>query len=72
MSTKRLILMLFFIFLPPCLCSAADTPAVGPQAFLPESIYESSSVVEGTQVTHEFILRNGGDEPLKIIKIESG
>jgi hypothetical protein len=64
--------MVSFIILTPFLCSAADTPVTGPQAILPESIYEFSSVVEGTQVIHRFVLQNRGDEPLKIFKIESG
>lgn len=64
--------MVFFIILTPFLCSATGTPAAGPHAFLPESIYEFSSVVEGTQVTHRFVLQNRGNEPLKIFKIESG
>lgn len=51
---------------------ASDAAASGPQAFLPEGIYEFQPVVEGTHVVHDFILQNRGDETLEIIKIESG
>lgn len=64
--------MASFVILTPFLCSVADTIAAGPQAFLPESIYDFSSVVEGTQMTHRFVLQNRGNELLKIFKIESG
>ena len=64
--------MASFVILTAFLCSVADTIAAGPQALLPESIYEFSSVVEGTQVTHSFVLQNRGNELLKIFKIESG
>ena len=39
---------------------------------LQESVYQFEPVVEGTQVTHEFILCNQGDEPLKIFHVKSG
>jgi hypothetical protein len=59
-------------FFLPMVSPAADTPAAGPEAFLPESVYEFAPVVEGTAVTHEFILHNRGDAPLKILKLDSG
>ena len=52
--------------------AAAEAPAAGPQAYLSESVYEFAAVVEGTDVIHEFILQNKGNEHLKIIKVESG
>lgn len=60
------------IFFTSIIGSAAETSAAGPQAFLPESIYEFTPVVEGTAVAHEFILHNRGDAPLKILKLDSG
>jgi len=48
----------------------ADGPA--PRAVLPESEYNFGKVVEGTQVRHEFILKNQGEGSLQIIKVEAG
>lgn len=56
----------------PVFGDAADAPIKGPSVFLPKSVHEFEPVVEGTAVTHDFIIQNRGDEPLKIIKIESG
>jgi hypothetical protein len=51
---------------------AAETPAKAPQAFLPESVYEFQPVLEGTQVVHEFVLKNRGEAPLNILQVKSG
>lgn len=64
--------MVFFVILTPFLCTAADTTATRPKAFLPESIYEFTPVVEGTIVAYQFILQNPGNAPLKILKLDSG
>lgn len=64
--------MIIFIFCPPFLCSAADTPAGWPQALLPESIHEFAPVVEGTMVEHNFVIQNHGDAPLVVIDLKSG
>lgn len=58
--------------LAPVWCAAAEAPPKGPDAFLPESAYEFEPVLEGTQVTHEFVLKNRGDAPLNILQIKSG
>lgn len=63
--------MVLLIFATPFRCMATDTPASGPQAFLPASTYEFAPVVEGAAVAHEFILHNRGDAPLKIIEVIS-
>jgi hypothetical protein len=60
------------MLLAPIYAPAADGPSKGPAAFLAQSIHEFAPVVEGTRVTHEFIFENRGDQPLEIIKIESG
>jgi len=60
------------IILLPAFAARADVPSKGPQAFLPDSTHEFGSVVEGSQVMHEFMLHNRGDEPLEIVKIASG
>ena len=43
-----------------------------PCAFLPTDSYEFASVVDGTMITHDFVIQNKGDAPLKILKIKTG
>jgi len=69
---KLLILSIVCIVLAPVFGSAGDTPSFGPQAFLPESVFEFHPVVEGSRIVHEFILHNRGDAPLSILDIEYG
>jgi hypothetical protein len=61
-----------YIVLAPGFGSAGNTPSFGPQAFLPESVFEFHPVVEGSRIEHRFVLHNRGDEPLAILDIESG
>lgn len=72
MRKKLLILSIVCIALAPVFVSAADTPSFGPQAFLPESVFEFYPVVEGSRIEHRFVLHNRGDAPLAILDIESG
>ena len=37
-----------------------------PIAFIPNPIYEFPSVLEGTEITHEFIIKNNGNALLNI------
>lgn len=69
---KLLIPSIVCIVLAPVFVSAADTPSFGPQAFLPESVFEFYPVVEGSRIEHGFVLHNRGDAPLAILDIESG
>jgi len=50
----------------------AEASGKGPRAYLAENVFEFKPVVEGTEIVHKFILRNQGDAPLKVLKIESG
>ncbi len=43
-----------------------------PSAFFPETNHTFDPVVDGTRVTHDFIVQNKGDAPLNIIKIRTG
>lgn len=53
------------------LAAENDTGAV-PIASLPETTHVFEPVLEGTQVTHDFILHNKGSAPLEIGKIRTG
>ncbi len=43
-----------------------------PSALISEKTHRFEAIVEGDQVTHNFIIKNIGTAPLKIVKIESG
>ncbi len=43
-----------------------------PAAFLPESQYTFEPVLEGTVVSHTFILKNQGTAPLELQKVRTG
>jgi hypothetical protein len=43
-----------------------------PQVALPEPVYEFAPVIEGYYVEHDFIVRNQGDAPLEILKVQTG
>jgi len=51
--------------------ASQQTPA-SPSVFVPESRYTFSSVLDGTEVTHDFIIQNKGDAPLVIEKVRTG
>lgn len=40
--------------------------------FVPESRYTFPTVIDGTEVTHDFTLQNKGDAPLVIEKVKTG
>jgi hypothetical protein len=65
---------LFFVgvLLAAACCWSAEQSVKGPQAYLPENVFEFKPVVEGSAVAHGFALQNRGDAPLKILKIASG
>ena len=39
--------------------------------FFDSDRYEFSPVVDGTKITHDFIIVNGGEKPVKIIKVNA-
>lgn len=59
------------ILFAPCWTTAGESSR-GPEASLPENVFEFKPVVEGIPVVHEFILHNRGDETLTILDLKSG
>ncbi len=51
---------------------SAEAAPPQPRAFLPESLFEFPTAVEGTRVVHEFVLQNRGTAALEILDIKSG
>lgn len=73
-------LKLFSIFFAVVCIMSFDSGAYGasnqtqplPSAFVPESRYVFPTVIDGTEVTHDFIIQNQGDAPLAIEKVKTG
>lgn len=43
-----------------------------PVVVLPEMTYEFEPVVDGTEITHDFAIKNTGDGPLAIQRVKTG
>jgi len=43
-----------------------------PSVVLPELKFEFDPVVDGTQITHDFAIKNAGDGPLAITQVKTG
>lgn len=43
-----------------------------PSAFVPESRYVFTPVLDGTEITHDFIIQNKGSAVLNIEKVRTG
>jgi hypothetical protein len=52
--------------------SPAAATVEKPAAVLPELKYEFDPVVDGTQITHDFAIKNIGDGPLSITQVKTG
>ena len=70
----------FFLFSLACCIIFSQTGSFGtenntlttPPVRVPESHYKFSPVLEGTEITHDFIVQNKGTAPLKIEKVRTG
>ena len=73
MKLKIMTALLCFIFMFTVHSIASDDiDKRVPKAVLTEQIFAFKPVVEGTTVTHDFILQNRGTAPLVIQKIKTG
>jgi hypothetical protein len=70
---------LFLFFLACCtlffVTASLGTENITPNAssvFVPESRYEFAPVLDGTEITHDFILQNRGTAPVTIEKVRTG
>jgi hypothetical protein len=51
--------------------ASKQTP-LSPSVFVPESRYTFPTVIDGTEITHDFIIQNKGDAPLVIERVKTG
>ncbi|MBC8432907.1 MAG: hypothetical protein H8D96_13435 [Desulfobacterales bacterium] len=73
MKQKMMTVLLCFLFLFTINSVAAENIAkTAPKAVLTKRVFTFKPVVEGTTVTHDFILQNKGTPPLVIKKISTG
>jgi hypothetical protein len=74
---KKKTLLLFFLaccvlfFESASLGTENKTPNV-PSVFVLKSRYEFAPVLDGTEITHDFIVQNRGTAPLTIEKVRTG
>lgn len=61
--------MIFFIIYP---VAAENSAEKRPLVVIPEQTYEFVPVVEGSMVTHDFIIQNKGTALLVIEKVKTG
>ncbi|MBW1643388.1 MAG: DUF1573 domain-containing protein [Deltaproteobacteria bacterium] len=61
--------MIFFTIYP---VAAKNSTVKRPLAVIQDQTYEFASVVEGSLVTHDFIIQNKGTAPLVIKKVKTG
>ena len=69
-----------FLFFLTCCILFFETASLGtenitpnvPSVFVPESRFEFAPVLDGTEITHDFIVQNKGTAPLTIEKVRTG
>ena len=75
MKFKTLLSMTVVVFVLGTLSLAyAETPVQNkaPKILFPESTHEFETVLDGAEVTHDFVVKNEGDAPLEIQKVRTG
>ena len=50
----------------------SEPPLQVPSVSIPNSQYTFSPVLDGTEITHGFVIQNKGDAPLAIEKVRTG
>ena len=72
--SRRVVWIMSFacLLLAPGLALTSELPVKAPKVFLPETMFEFQPVLEGSEVVHEFVLKNQGEAPLNILQIKPG
>ena len=66
------IVLCCMIFFTTYTVAAENSAEKRPLVVIPEQTYEFVPVVEGSLVTHDFIIQNKGTAPLVIEKVKTG
>ncbi|MBI5897012.1 MAG: DUF1573 domain-containing protein [Desulfobacterales bacterium] len=72
LATAMLILLAGFGFYEMARAEGEQAPAAAgtPKANWPETTYEFGTLMEGAEVTHDFVVENKGQAPLQINKVQ--
>ena len=62
----------FIMFFDSSVFGASKQTSSSPSIFVPESRYTFPTVVDGAEVTHDFIIQNKGGATLSIEKVQTG
>jgi hypothetical protein len=65
-------LAFFILFFETGSFGAENKTLNSPSAFVPESRYVFTPVLDGTEITHDFIIQNRGTAVLNIEKVKTG
>ncbi len=52
--------------------ATGDENTKAPKVFFPKTAYKFDPVMDGTQVSHTFVVKNQGEAPLNINKVKTG
>jgi len=52
--------------------SAETGTTAMPSAYAPAAVFEFAPVLDGVEITHDFVIRNPGEAPLEITKVQTG
>jgi len=68
----KLIALLFFLCMAAVTCPCQGQTIQGPQILIEEPEFDLGEVEEGQVVTHDFVVKNVGNQPLKITRVAPG
>jgi len=71
MKKKSIILTVFLLISFLTVFSSPASADQKPKVVLPQGVFNFESVWEGDMVTHDYIVKNQGDAPLEIIKVDT-
>ena len=66
------VLAVCIIFFDSGAFGASKQTLPSPSVFVPESRHTFPTVIDGAEITHDFIIQNKGDAPLAIEKVKTG
>jgi hypothetical protein len=72
MKYKIIVMLTVAILLAGNAIATEEKTPASPSAFIVQPEYTFDPVVDGTQVTHDYVIQNKGAETLEIQKVKTG
>ena len=72
MRLKMFVLFAVTIYLVGNAIGGEDKTVVTPSALIAQPVYEFKSVVDGTKVTYDYVIKNNGAATLEIQEVNTG